>query len=264
MVSQFSIIAMIFSAIIALMFPLILGFFLRRKYKYVSMAFVVGGLSFFVLQVLIRIPLLQSSFVIDTLSKLPTVIYYIILAFTAGLFETVGRVLSIKYLLKNDRDFNTGLAHGIGHGGIEAIVLVTLTYINYLVYAFMINNGSFQDLINANVGTTQEQLIMVRDILIDTKSYIFIIAGIERVLAIILHIGLSVLVMYGICSKNKKYFLIVLGIHFLVDFVVVMLVHYLDSLIWAEVFMLFVAIAMFYLVKIFKKKFSLIETQIKE
>jgi uncharacterized membrane protein YhfC len=260
MVSPFSIIAMIFSALLALMFPLILGFFLRRKYNYVSLAFVVGGLSFFVLQVLIRMPLLQNRVVIDSLSKLPTIVYFIVLAFTAGLFETVGRILSIKYLMKKNRDFNTGLAHGIGHGGIEAIVLVTLTYVNYVVYAFMINNGFFQALIDSNLGGAQEQLIMIREVLIYTDSYIFIMAGIERVMAIILHIGLSVLVMYGICSKKKSYFLIVLGIHFLVDFIVIMIAHYLDSLIWAELFMLLVAIGIFYLVKIYKKKFASLTT----
>lgn len=259
MVSELSIVAMMISAIIAFVFPFSLGVILRKKHPYVGLAFVVGGLSFFVLQVLIRIPLLQSQFAVNLFRDLPLFLHLIILAFTAGLFETVGRVLSIKFLMKKNLDYNTGLAHGIGHGGIEAVVLVSLTYLNYIIYAFMINNGSFQSLFTQSQGVMDEQLLLVEDLLINTKPYIFLLAGLERVFAVIFHIGMSVVVMYGFCSKKRYYFLLVLLMHFLFDLGAVILSNYLSSIIWAEVFILFGAVGSLYLIKIFKGKFKLLK-----
>jgi uncharacterized membrane protein YhfC len=255
MVSNLTIVFMIISALIAVLFPVLLAVLLLRKHKHVSVAMFAGALSFFVMQILIRIPLLQSASVIELLEDLPFLIYVIVLALSASLFETIGRVLSMLFFLKKDYTFEKGLAHGIGHGGIEAIFLVTLSYVNYLVYSFMINSDTFQVLINSNPQEIQEQLLLVRELLINTESINFLIAGFERVLAITLHIGLSTLVIYGLKTKQRKYLLLVLLIHFLVDFSVVLISQYTQSIYLTELFMVLVAVGIIFLIRHLSMKF---------
>ena len=261
MVSILTIVFMLLSALIAVLFPVLLAFLLLRKHKHVSVAIFAGGLSFFVMQILIRIPLLQNAKVIELLEDLPFIIYAIILALSASLFETTGRVLSMLFFLKKDYTYDKGLAHGIGHGGIEAVFLVTLTYVNYLIYSFMINSGNFQVLIDSSSQEIQEQLILVRDVLISTESLTFLVAGVERILVIILHVGLSVLTILGFRASKKKYLFLVLLIHFLVDFCVVLISNYTNSIYWAELFMFVIALGIIFLIRYLNVKFQTLEKE---
>ena len=225
MVPVLTIIFMIISLIIAVGLPLFLGIKFVRKSKTNIRPILAGLASFFVLQVVIRIPILQ--FVMPNIpfyKELGAIGLSIFLGLTAGLFETIGRYLSIKFLVKENRSYETGIAHGVGHGGIEAVMLLGLTYLNYLIYVFMINAGTFMSTL-APAGTDPaiiEQLQLVKDLLVDTESWMFLLSGYERIAVLFIHIGLSLLIMEGF-MKNKilKYSLIALLIHSLLDGLVV-------------------------------------------
>ena len=49
---------------------------------------------------------------------------------------------------------------GLGHGGIEAIVIVGMTYINNLLYSAMINTGAFDTMVEstAQMGVDENTL----------------------------------------------------------------------------------------------------------
>ena len=127
-------------------------------------------------------------------------------------------------ILQKKINYEQGVAAGLGHGGIEAILIVGMTYINNLLYAIMINTGSFQGMIQDALRTSgpevAEQLIMVMDSLVEAPSYLFYLAGYERVLTVIFHTAMSLLVCYLVYKKKA-----VLGVgiafvaHFLVDFI---------------------------------------------
>ena len=59
-------------------------------------------------------------------------VYCFVLALTAALFEVVARFGVAKILQKNI-NCEQGVAAGFGHGGIEAIVLIGMTYVNNLL-----------------------------------------------------------------------------------------------------------------------------------
>ena len=42
----------------------------------------------------------------------------------AGVFEETGRYVSFKWFLKKETRIQDGLSYGIGHGGIEAMLIV--------------------------------------------------------------------------------------------------------------------------------------------
>ena len=64
-------------------------------------------------------------------------------SFTAGLFEETGRLVVMLLLLKAFHRLADGLAFGLGHGGLEAMLLVGLTYVSNLVLAVLMNTGGW-------------------------------------------------------------------------------------------------------------------------
>jgi hypothetical protein len=69
----------------------------------------------------------------------------VLLALVAGLFpgvfEETGRLVAFKTVLRKRRNRETSISYGIGHGGFEVILILGLTYIQYIAYAVMINTG---------------------------------------------------------------------------------------------------------------------------
>ncbi len=224
MVSGLSIITMVFVALFCVAVPTLAFVYVNKREKYARRGLLAGILSFFILQMIIRIPVLQVLLPqfewYKTLVENPLGIA-LFLGFTAGLFETVGRWVFMKFMLKGKESYGTGLAHGIGHGGIEAVLLVSLAYVNLIIYSFMINSGTFDALI---VGEAAEQISAVKESLINTSPALYLVAALERLFAMVFHVAMSVLLMEGFAKKRVlPYFLIVLGLHSLIDFLAVYL-----------------------------------------
>lgn len=228
MVSTASMIAIIITLFITLIAPVIVWIIygVKNKGKGVWKAFVLGAAGFVLLQMIIRMPILNIVSLIPGFGTFVAeyyVVYCLILAMTAALFEVVAR-FGVAKILQKKINYEQGVAAGLGHGGIEAILIVGMTYINNLLYAIMINTGSFQGMIQDALRTSgpevAEQLIMVMDSLVEAPSYLFYLAGYERVLTVIFHTAMSLLVCYLVYKKKA-----VLGVgiafvaHFLVDFI---------------------------------------------
>ena len=50
-------------------------------------------------------------------------LYYVYAALAAAVFEETGRLIAMKFWMKKWLDFPNALMYGIGHGGVEAILL---------------------------------------------------------------------------------------------------------------------------------------------
>ena len=193
----------------------------HRKQGIVS-AWLLGAAGFLVTQMLIRIPILnflstQSWFLAFSQNHL--FLYSLSLAFTAGLFELAGRFATAKALQKK-LTYNRALAAGLGHGGIEAMVLIGMTYVNNLTYMVMIQNGTFEAVIaqTAAMGVDVSQLYAIQEALLSTSPALFLLAGFERLLAMISHTAMSMIVCYGVHTGNTwKGLLLCLGIHTFLD-----------------------------------------------
>ena len=145
-----------------------------------------------------------------------TYLYVFLLALTAGLFETAGRLVVLKVALGKRLSFTTGLAAGAGHGAMESIGLIGLTYVNNLVISVMINAGFLSMMI------PDEKLAeSVRQALTGTAPDLFLAAGLERVFTMVFHIAMSVLLCYFIMKRQSaRGFGLVLFLHFAVDFAI--------------------------------------------
>lgn len=194
----------------------------KNRKQGICSAWFLGAAGFFVTQILIRVPILtylQTQDWFLTFAQEHLFLYIFSLAFTAGLFELAGRFAAAKLMRKN-LTYKRSLAAGLGHGGIEAMVIVGITYINNLVYMVMIQSGTFEPILAqaAATGVDVSQLYAIQDSLIHTSPVLFLMAGLERVLTIVAHTALSMLVCYGVhTGKTWKGLLVCLGIHTFID-----------------------------------------------
>ena len=91
--------------------------------------FWLGALVFIISQLALRIPIVTTlqAMVAPRLTSSPllNLAFGLFLAFTAALFETGGRYLGYRFLLRNTpKTWDTGVLFGLGHGGIESTVLI--------------------------------------------------------------------------------------------------------------------------------------------
>ncbi len=222
MVPTATILACIFTLFVSLLLPVLLLLFYAGKNRKqgILSAWLLGAAGFLVTQIAIRSPILtflhaQSWFL--TFSQEHLFAYTFGLAFTAGLFELAGRY-GAALLMRRNLTWKRSLAAGLGHGGMEAMVLVGMTYINNLTYLLMIQSGAFDAMLTQVPPEQAAYLESIRLSLLGTSPVMFALAGIERVLAMIGHAAMSVLVCRGVAAGHAgKAALICLGLHTLID-----------------------------------------------
>lgn len=224
MVPMTTVIACVVTLLVSLVLPVgvLIGYAGKNKKQGIVSAWLLGAAGFFVTQILIRLPILtflQSRSWFAGFAQNHLFGYAFSLAFTAGLFELAGRFAVAKGMRKN-LTWKRALAAGLGHGGIEAMLLIGMSYVNNLIYITMINSGTFDTLIaqTAAMGVDVSQLELIRTQLVGMAPGMFLLAGFERILAMIAHAAMSVLVCWGIHRRKLLPCLLAcLGIHTFID-----------------------------------------------
>lgn len=184
--------------------PIIGVLLLRKRAGRILKPFLLGMAAFVISQILLRIPLLQillPNFKWFLSLQLQPYAYGLFLGLSAGIFEETARFIFLKYLLKGRTRLSDGLAFGLGHGGIEAMLLVGINGIAALILYPM---GSL-DL----AGSSYLSLLL---------------GGIERIFAVSFHIGATLVVLHGIrVNKPWRYLMLAILLHGLIDSMVVIL-----------------------------------------
>ena len=253
-VSAASFIGMIFSLGISIGLPIALGIIVYKKtHAKVSSCFIGAGI--FVVFALILEQIMHAIVLaINPAFQNHTVLFGLYAALAAGLFEETGRFVAMKLLMKQSLSKGNALMYGVGHGGVEAILLVGLTYVNNIVIAIMINTGSIQLTMSQLDPSLQETTYQQMQAFWQTPSYHFYMAGVERMAAVVLQICLSFLVYKCVKTGQKKFFAGAVLLHFIVDFVTVITAGF-GMPIWAveiEIIVI-VAIIVWGVARIYKK-----------
>ena len=135
----------------------------------------------------------------------------------AAVFEETGRFLAMKYCMKKNLNKENSIMYGIGHGGIEAILIVGMSMVSNLVTSVMINSGQFEAVLNAQDETTRATTLSQVSALWTTAPHLFFMGGIERISAFFLHVALSFMVYKAVKNQKQAYFFLAMFLHFLVD-----------------------------------------------
>lgn len=143
----------IVTIILAFLLPIILVVIWKKRTGSSIKPFIVGAIIFLVFtQVFEGVPKLLFFGGITGVSKYVlthTWAYVFLGCLLAGVFEEVGRFVAFRFFLKKDRKKITAISYGIGHGGIESIVVVGAISITYLMMFLQLKNGTIDTLLNS-------------------------------------------------------------------------------------------------------------------
>jgi len=214
---------LLIDALLCFGIPLLGLLILSKRFGRVRKPFILGMIAFTISQLVLRIPLINLVLPnFDWYLRLQATPYFygIFLGLTAGIFEEVARLIFMILFLKDRKRLADGLAFGLGHGGIEAMLLVGINSI-----ATMVMNP--MGLINLS----------------DTSYKLILLGGIERIFAIAFHVGTSLVVLYGIREhKAGRYTTLAVLLHGLLDSMVVILPLALGlSIVQLEVYIMVIS-----------------------
>jgi uncharacterized membrane protein YhfC len=244
MVQTSSIVWMLLSGVIAIAVPVAFLIYAHRKWRLSWRAVLTGVILFIVfsqiLEKLLHVYILRLNPITMEWLKAPF-IYAVYGGLAAGVFEETARLIGFRFLLKHHRKWKDGIAYGIGHGGAEALLIGAFGGVQTIVFAFLINSGNFDALIQ-QAGQGGAALAAVKDQLVHAPSVFFALGGLERISAFALQLALSVLVLLAVKSGKWIYFFLAVLIHAALDFVAALyqVLHF--NLFVVEGFFLFAAI----------------------
>ena len=235
-----------FSLCIAFGLPIVLAVLVRKKLHSKVWPVFVGAAVFLifamVLEQAIHMLVLRSDFGLKITGS--AVLYGLYGGVMAALFEEGGRYIAMRFVMRRSLNKENAIMYGVGHGGIEAILIVGLSYFSNIAVAAMINNGDiaqfFAGMDEATAQTMYQQLAP----LWQGPSYIFYMAGIERIGAVAVHICCSYFVYRAIDDGDWAFFALAFGAHFAVDFIASVLSQSGVNMIVIEVIILALAAAL--------------------
>ena len=194
--------------------PIVYFIFLKKIDKTAVYLILIGAGTFVVFALILE--RIVHYFVFFIFPQLKNTIwpYYTYGGLMAALFEETGRLV-VFFLLKNKQNIIennlNSIFYGIGHGGIEVYMLVTL---NNFVVCFYSKKAIENKLEPKLLEVLKNTFISLSKA---SSSDIFYVIY-ERIVAVNYHICASVIVWIGV-MKNKIYlYFIALLLHFLTDF----------------------------------------------
>jgi uncharacterized membrane protein YhfC len=218
-------------AVVVLIAPVIWGWYVRKRTGASWKVWGWGALTFFVSQIVLRIPLLGVATILLAqldLGWTEEQSFWFNLAFltlTASLFEEGGRWLMMRWRTRNIVQWKDGVMFGAGHGGIEAMLLVGLGAINGVI-ALSLGDLAFAEVPPEQMELAQAQINQLRSLTWDMVAM-----GIwERVIAIIFHTAASLLVLKAVRERNSLWWWAAFVLHTLLNGIALIVLEYSGAL----------------------------------
>lgn len=224
-----------------ILFPILVGYWIFRRYRVPWRIFGYGVLFFVIVQI-VHTPLVlltQGSifqYFLTTFGDpiLALAAFSLILGLLAGLFEEIGRYLVFRYFFPSRNVGLTrqnGLQFGAGWGGIESIaigLLLLLTLFSY-IGATAITDEQIQAINESTGGTLteeQEQAIRAQVEALQNLSPLDLLPSLaERLMAFVLQIAFTLLVLSAVVFEKRLFLILAILFHTIVDAVAVFLVQ---------------------------------------
>jgi len=232
-VSMTQLVLMLVTAILGITLPLITAIIWCRKKHEPFTTVLIGAATFLLFAIVIEKPL-QSLLIMPDSLGLPQhaasnfinanpILWSFVVGLFPGVFEETGRFVAFKTVLRKRKQSKTGITHGLGHGGFEAMFVLGITFIEYFVFGIMINQGTFYEQMIASVKDTltpdmMKQITAIIEAITTFSAGTAVLSLVERVIAVLYHTGASILVFYA-CKDKKKFWLYPLSIviHTVID-----------------------------------------------
>lgn len=206
----------------AIAYPIVLAIIANLRLRVSWRYFLFGAIIFFVFQIILRIPWVE---VIGTvygkqIKASPMLLWgwLTVLVVTAALFEEVGRYIGYRvFMRKEEKTWNKAVMYGLGHGGIESILIVGLSGALTLLNLAILSTVNLNVLPVAQRASVTQQLAAIAA----QPGWLPLLGAWERLWTVPVHVALSVLVLQVFRRGNIGWlWLAILG-HIIVDGVTV-------------------------------------------
>ena len=217
--------ALIITAIMMAAVPVLFFIFWRRKHpQRTRLSWLLAGMAGFlvsarVLELGVHYFCIIRDNPVSRLINGNTAAFVLYGTVMAGVFEECGRHLILKYIMKKNRTRENAVLYGIGHGGIEILAVVLPLIITYLAIAVLFSSGNTENALSTlkiTEETAQAALPSVQAAAAFDYG-MMAINVIERLLAMLMHIGLTVIVYYGVVNAKKLCLPAAILLHMLAD-----------------------------------------------
>ena len=187
----------------------------RKQYKINFAVLGLGAVAFFassqvlekIVHLLVLHPQKDGTVPLMTGNPLLYVIYGISMA---ALFEETARLIFFKWLeKKRTLEDSDALAYGLGHGGLELIYIGIASLLNLFILfsAVESQNPAIMQLLPESTLATINNL----------AAWQIYLLGLERILALLLQVGLTFWVYQAVRQKKWIYLVAAYGLHALFD-----------------------------------------------
>lgn len=187
----------------------------RKQYKINFAVLGLGAVAFFassqVLEKIVHLLVLhqQKDGTVPLMTENP-LLYVIYGISMAALFEETARLIFFKWLeKKRTLEDSDALAYGLGHGGLELIYIGIASLLNLFILfsAVESQNPNIMQLLPESTLATINNL----------AAWQIYLLGLERILALLLQVGLTFWVFQAVRQKKWIYLVAAYGLHALFD-----------------------------------------------
>ncbi len=254
--------SLIITVILMIAIPVIFVIYWRKKQKQqTKIGYLIAGAVGFivsarVLELGVHLVCIVADNPVSRFINGNTVAFVLYGIIMAGVFEECGRYIVLKYIMKKNRTPENAIMYGIGHGGIEILAVLLPSMILYLVIAVLFSSGNIENALSTlNIAEDTAAAALPSVEAAAAFDYAMMAMNVlERLFAMLLHIGLTVVVYYGVCNANKACLPIAILLHMLMDTFPALYQRTLVPLwsveVWAA---LWTAIIVFIAVKLYRK-----------
>ena len=214
---------------VMILFPIAVGIWVYRRYRVRWVVFLYGAGIFFIFQMILRIPAmaLLGPILAPALKKSQALLtlYLIAVGFSAGLFESVGRWVGYRWLFRDAAlyDWAHGMAYGIGHGGLESILLVGASSAMSLAQAILFTRMDPAQLraLLPEPAYAQVQTLLQKVTTMPWTEPLW--AAAERVFTLPFHMAMSLVVLLAFTRRQARWLWVAVLAHGTLDTAVALL-----------------------------------------
>jgi uncharacterized membrane protein YhfC len=203
------------SALLTLLGPVAIAWWWRRRSGASWKTWGWGVLVFFVSQCVLRLPwqIALGIWLAPRLAKSTALMWAWVgvSSFTAGLFEECGRWAGYRWLVRRERTFRVGVMFGLGHGGVESMLLVGVSLAGVLATYLLLAAHALPPL-------PPEAETKVVEAMSRMGPGDAIAGMLERVMAVTVQVALSLVVLQSFVRESRRWLAIAIAGHFVVDF----------------------------------------------
>lgn len=224
-IGKSSIPSLTITIVLMIAIPVVSLIYWRRKHRQqTNIGYLIAGIIGFlvsarVLELGVHYLCIISDNPVSRFINANTLAYVLYGITMAGVFEECGRYIILRFILRKNRTPENAVLYGIGHGGIEILAVLLPSMILYLVIAVFFSSGDVDSALSV-LNITEETASSALPSVLAAASFDYHLMAmnvLERILAMIAHIGLTVIVFYGVSLEKKGFLPMAIILHMLMD-----------------------------------------------